>query len=152
MSLYNLICNTNNYADIALTVAGLDDKNVGRFRDAYFTADENDKIIVEVFTRNGGGNRTCDKYYNDDSDECDLDDDFCCQGCIITNAKKLFPTFLRDEDSTFDSTYASMYFSILPEYQEEINKLIEENPGILDRETFEEKFNKLITAISSKKI
>lgn len=133
--------------DIALHVSGLSDKNVGRLRDAYF-AMEDDQIVVAVFTRNGSGNREC---YNDS--ECDIDNvtEYTCCGCIITNADEIFLNFIRDEDDDCDCTYATMYFSILPEYKEEVQKLIEKHPDILNHESFGDRFEKVMAAMQNRK-
>lgn len=127
-------CHLNNSSPInklrmsyeyLLTVSGLDDENLGRVRDIYLEL-RNGKPVVVVFTRNGGGNREC--IYSDVDDDdmretansalCD------CQGCVITYANERFNTYLYDEDWDFDFTYAYMYFSILPEYLEEVTQLV----------------------------
>lgn len=184
MSLYNMLCGTDGYMDVALRVAGLEDKNVGRLRDAYFVM-EDDDIIVAVFTRNGGGNRECDRFYCDykyscydcyykgknkyikdededeeeeeDEDEEDEEEDDedekedrsekLCQGCIITHAEEIFSNFIRDEDDDCDCTYATMYFSILPEYEEEVDELVKEHLDLLDHESFGDRFEKIMEAI-----
>jgi hypothetical protein len=96
-----------------------------------------DEIVVAVYTRNGGGNRDlCYEYY-----EChgcaslhgniSEYENTCC-GYIITHASKLFPNFIGDEDDDFDCTYATMYFSILPEYVDDVDKLVESDPELLE--------------------
>jgi hypothetical protein len=55
MSLYNIVQGMNPAADLILATLGLTRNEVGRFRDAFVT--DNDEIAV--YTRNGGGNREC---------------------------------------------------------------------------------------------
>jgi hypothetical protein len=148
MSLYGMLGGENSAAGIAIKCAGLEDKDVGRYRDAYFEIKEN-KLIVAVYTRNGGGNRTCNREYW--SDEHDSDSECDCQGCIITNASELFDNFLYDEDDDYDCTYATMYFSILPEYIEEAEQLVKENPMLLDHVSLEDRMNMFFQAMNSQK-
>lgn len=54
MSLYNAIFGTNPVADVLLATLGLTRSDVGRFRDAFISDG-----TIAVYTRNGGGNRSC---------------------------------------------------------------------------------------------
>jgi hypothetical protein len=149
MSLYNMLYGTNSQMDAALKAAGLSDANLGRIRDAYFVNDNQD-IVVAVFTRNGGGNRDC---IHDDSDTptCDITGDLndICYGCVITHAEELFPNFIRDEDDDCDSTYATMYFTILPEFKEQVCQAIKENPSLIVKSTFGERFEKTMELLEN---
>ena len=78
MSLYNMIYGKNVYCNLAMHAAGLEDKNVGRLRDAYFVMEEGE-IAVCVYTRNGGGNRECYTGCDPNGDPSEL-----CYGCVIT--------------------------------------------------------------------
>ena len=84
--------------------------DVGRFRDAFISNGE-----IAIYTRNGGGNRDC---WDDEKKE-----DCRCPGCIIGNILPKHPNYLRDEDDDFDSTYATIYFSIPDEVKELAEKL-----------------------------
>jgi len=69
--------------------------DVGRFRDLWlekWTDSEESKMVLAVYTRNGGGNR--EEYAE-----------------VIT-ALQAHPLYLRDEDDSFDSTYATFYFTL----------------------------------------
>jgi hypothetical protein len=46
-----------------------------------------------------------------------------CSGCIITHRLPKHAYYLRDQDDSFDSTYATIYFSFPPEYAEDLKKL-----------------------------
>ena len=87
MSLYNLIHGENPLAAILLGLLGLSRDNVPRYRDCYWTGNE-----IAVHTRTGGGNR---EGYQEANDE-------------LTK----LPTYVRDEDDDFDSTYATFYFKM----------------------------------------
>ena len=49
--------------------------------------------------------------------------DCTCAGCIINYRLPKHPNYLRDQDDDFDSTYATIYFSIPPEMKELASKL-----------------------------
>ena len=99
-----MICGNNKHDDVALEMAGLTDKNLGRYRDAYFEM-KDDELIVVVYTRNGCGNRDCIYDDSNDSDEekCEVLDT-ACYGCVITRADEFFPNFISDKDDDFDCT------------------------------------------------
>ena len=141
MSLYNLLFGKSPQTEIALTVAGLRDKELGRFRDAYLIKKDN-QIMVAVYTRNGGGNREC---WND---KCNIEHQ-TCPGCVITYADRLFPNFITDEDDDFDCTYATMYFSILDEFKDEVQKLVNEHPEFFEHESLSDRFSKIMDAMSN---
>lgn len=100
MSLYNMLHGYNNNALVALSMLGLSEAECGRFRDAWI--EEDGKHIV-VFTRNGGGNR----------------DDY--QPVIDELAEH--PNYVTDYDDDFDSTYASIKFTVPERYLELADKL-----------------------------
>lgn len=107
MSMYNMIFGENQYADVILATLGLTRASVGRFRNCYVSEGK-----IAVYTRNGGGNRQCwDTTPNEhDSEKCS------CPGCIITHRLPKHPNYLEDNDDLFDSTYATIYFSIPEEF------------------------------------
>lgn len=95
MSLYNALHGTNPLSQIFLGMLGLSTGEVGRFRDCHL-CDEG----IAVYTRNGGGNREDYQFVFDTLSE--------------------HPNYIRDEDDSFDCTYATIYFSIPEEYEEDI--------------------------------
>lgn len=97
--MYNLIHGRNPFANLLLDVLGLDERAVGRFRDAFVAEGE-----IAVYTRNGDGNRRC--WNATPGADCD------CPGCAISYRLPAHPLYLRDEDDGFDSTYATVYFRI----------------------------------------
>ena len=114
MSMYNLIFGQNKHSDLILALLHLKKESVGRFRDAFITNGE-----IAVYTRNGGGNREHWDYTYDNNEGADCP----CPGCIITHHLPKHPNYLRDEDDDFDSTYATIYFSIPTEIRELANSL-----------------------------
>lgn len=62
MSLYSMVFGQNGAADAILATLGLTRESVGRFRDCFVAKGE-----IAVYTRNGGGNRSC--WHEGDSDE-----------------------------------------------------------------------------------
>lgn len=108
--MYNMIFGVNPNSDVILACLGLRKQDVGRFRDAFVANGE-----IAVYTRNGGSNRECC------GDECDTGNK--CYGCIITKVLPKHPHYLRDKDDDFDDTYATIYFSIPPEFRELLAKL-----------------------------
>lgn len=87
MSLYNLVHGENPMAVILLGLLGLKRDDVPRYRDCYWTGEH-----IAVHTRTGGGNREGYKVGNSFLQE--------------------LPTYVRDQDDYFDSTYATFYFAI----------------------------------------
>jgi hypothetical protein len=103
MSLYNALFGKNPASGVLLAILGLNESDVGRFRDAYVT-EEDGQPVIAIYTRNGGGNRD---HYDDEVEEgpgCR------CTGCTITYVLPAMPGYVRDEDDDFDSTYATVYF------------------------------------------
>jgi hypothetical protein len=88
VSLYNMMFGVNKMYPILLKVLNLTLEDIGRFRDAFIT--ENDEIAI--YTRLGGGNR---EYYQE----------------TIANLRS-HPNYKYDKDDDFDCTYATFYFSI----------------------------------------
>lgn len=116
MGLYNILSGVNANSAEILAMLGLTKQDTGRFRDCHVINGE-----IAVYTRNGGGNRHC--YLDEDAPTTDTD---CeregCYSCAITHRLPQHPNYLRDEDDSFDSTYATIYFSIPKEYQEEAER------------------------------
>ena len=86
MSIYNMLFGTNPNADCILATLNLTREDVGRFRDCFVRDGK-----IEIYTRNGGGNR--------EAFQCIIDD-------LATH-----PNYLFDEDDEYDRTYATIYFS-----------------------------------------
>jgi hypothetical protein len=104
MTMYNLAFgSSHNAAALVPTFLGADTE-VGRFRDAWFERDTTDEsVILAVYTRNGGGNREC---WDGEEPDCD------CTGCLMTKHIPQHPLYVRDEDDSFDATYATIYYRI----------------------------------------
>ena len=87
MSLYNMLFGKNPNTKDILSVLGLEEGYIERFRDCWVDEDENE---ICIYTRTGGWNR----------------EDF--PNTILTSNKY----YLYDEDDDFDNTYATYHFSI----------------------------------------
>lgn len=112
MSMYDLVAGDGGQHDRgSVLLAVLGNPDPGRFRDAWVERDESGEPIIAIYTRNGGGNREC--YCGDD------DEPGSCTGCR-GEAFAAHPLHLRNADDTFDSTYATYYFSVPPEYRDEL--------------------------------
>lgn len=98
MGLYNILFGRHPHADLVLAMLGLTRDDVGRFRDVFVSGGE-----IAVYTRNGGGNR----------EEYDAVFEFLSQ----------HPNYLRDEDDSFDSTYATIFFSFPDEFADTLRIL-----------------------------
>jgi hypothetical protein len=120
MSMYNMMFGVNPAAQPLLQMVGFTGyEQVGRFRDVYVIVEDGEPVIA-VYTRNGGGNRIHYRGGDDDNvlagPECD------CVGCIMTYRLPRLPAYIRDEDDSFDGTYATVYFRLpdpLPDVFEE---------------------------------
>ena len=83
----NILHGRNHHAGVILAMLGLNESDFGRFRDAHVAEGE-----IAVYTRCGGGNR-------EDYEE-------------MFESLSQHPRYLRDKDDDFDSTYATIYFSV----------------------------------------
>lgn len=99
MSLYNMLHGVSSVADEVWNWLELDDWEIYRYRDAYFSEDFTNIIIL---TRTGGGNR-------EDYEE------------MFDKIEK-HPYYLEDRDCEWDSTYAEIVFSIPEKYKQEAEK------------------------------
>lgn len=126
MSLYNMMHGKNTNADFLLSTLGLTQGACGRFRDCYIGEDEQtgEQRIV-VYTRNGGGNR--EEY----------------QGTIDNLA--MHPNYVRDYDDDFDSTYASIEFSVPEKFKVAVADLYNEQ----DKRTPAEKWDHVLKGLES---
>jgi len=121
MSLYNALFGTNPFAGMLLKLYELETEKypTGRFRDIYVKK-EKDKFIVVLYTRNGGGNR---EYYEE-----------------VFEALSKHPNYFQDYDDDFDSTYASIEFSVPKEKIE----IIEHIQSITGSKEPMEKFKEML--------
>lgn len=118
MSLYNLINGVNQATFYILPMLGKHPKEYPRFRDCFIGAVRNsdsedqfgipkketsDEMVISVYTRVGGGNRD---EYQDEIEEI--------QG---------MPTYIRDYDDDFDSTFATFVFGIPEKWLADLEKI-----------------------------
>ena len=113
--MYNILFGRNPMSTIILGMLNLKQEDVGRFRDTYISNGE-----IAVYTRNGGGNRDCWNEGKIEGVDCG---DRGCYACIITYRLPKHPNYLRDEDDDFDSTYATIWFSIPDKFKELAHRL-----------------------------
>lgn len=85
--------------------------DVGRFRDVWLEPDKDGEPVVCVYTRNGGGNRTCE--------HLEVTPKAHCPACAMVKVVN-HPLYLRDEDDGFDCTYARIWFKPPPWLPEEM--------------------------------
>jgi len=136
MSLYNALHGVNPLAGLLLGFVGISTNDIPRFRDCYIT--ENGEIAIH--TRTGGGNRA---YYESEAERrSNYPEDFeggeAPDGPWNCDLRKI-AGFIRDEDDSFDSTYATFYY----EPTEDIAPLIKQLQEIVTTETPGEKWQKL---------
>ena len=119
MSLYNVLFDEDENADVLIGVLNLNKAIFERYRDVHLNA-AGDKIIV--YTRCGGGNRTaCDRVFE---------------------IMKRHPNYLRDYDDSHDSTYAYIEFSVPEKYKELCQKIKPEKDPLTVWEKFEQHIEK----------
>ena len=128
MSLYNSLFGINKQTSLILALLGLGVGSFGRLRDTFVKKDEGGSWSILVFTRNGGDNRTD---YKD-----------------VFEALRAHPNYLRDYDDEYDSTYATIEFSV-PKKRLEVIEHIHEMQG--DRVMPSEAFKSLLTKLSDNK-
>lgn len=106
MSLYNMVHGYNEMAPVLLAILRLKPGEVPRFRDCWWDGEH-----IVLYTRTGGANRAFyespeswrENYADHDMEEC--------KGPWNSDLRKL-PTYVRDEDCDFDSTFAKFYFDV----------------------------------------
>lgn len=93
--LYNMLFGLNRAAVPLLKVLNVDHTTVPRFRDCFLN-EAGTEIII--YTRSGGGNR--DEYAE------------------LNRMMMEIPGYLRDEDDSYDNTYALFYYEIPEQHRE----------------------------------
>lgn len=119
--MYNMLHGVNPLSDIILAMLDLKRADIPRFRDVHFHESK-----IAVYTRLGGNNRECWNSQWGAVSKSLLDEGWTqetctCPGCWISRTVAEHPSYLSDSDDDFDSTYATVYFSIPKEW----NHLIE---------------------------
>lgn len=126
MGMYNLIFGSNPRFREILDAIGLRRRDLGRYRDVWVEQTGKNEYRVAVYTRNGGGNR---QHWGD---EYGVEGEACtCTGCIITHRLPKHELYLSDEDGSFDSTYATVYFR-LPTGNELVEAMAIKSPINMD--------------------
>lgn len=136
MSLYNMLHGVNPLAGGLLEVLGFQPQQFVRIRNVYLVEVDND-LRIAVFTRCGGGNR-------DDHEH------------VFSWARDQ-PTYLRDFDDDYDSTFATFEFAI-PETEdgqslrEQIAALtVEQRLVAIQSKSFRERSQEVLDSITSDK-
>lgn len=123
MSMYHLVFGGDGARDRGAVLLGLLGfetlGDVGRYRDAWVERDPNGKPIIAIYTRNGGGNRQCTAEALELDEQCDG----TCTGCVATHKLPAHPLYVRDQDDSFDSTYATFYFFPPDEWVEPLTQV-----------------------------
>ncbi len=100
--LYTMVFGVNKLAGPLLAGLQIDHKEVPRFRDCFLSAED----TIVVYTRSGGGNREAYKEENE--------------------AMRRRAGYLRDEDDSYDSTYALFHFAIPEDLKATCAELVEQ--------------------------
>lgn len=144
MSLYNLVNGVNQATFFILPMLGKHPEQYPRFRDCFVGALENsdeadqfgipqkkasDESVINVYTRVGGGNRSD---YHDEIEEM-----------------RQMPTYLRDYDDDFDSTFATFVFGIPEEWKSDFDKIINGDIVQISNE-YKEQLKKVFPKIADK--
>lgn len=148
MGLYNILHGVNPIAPALKEILQLDIPggwSSGRFRDIYVSED-GERIIL--YTRNGGGNRKCDSWWDYKDDPCEECPVFSREVCpVLANTELVkHPHYIRDYDDDFDETYAYFEFSV-PEPYKDAMKLLAERQG--RPKTVKEKTEEIIAEMES---
>jgi hypothetical protein len=107
MSICNALLGMNKAAPVLLKILGIDHKAIPRLRDCYPS-----KGSIVIYTQTGGANR---EYYDNPNEE---QPDGPSNKIMYQNEH-----YLRNEDDSFDSTYAYFYFGFPEEYREDLEAL-----------------------------
>ena len=136
MSLYNMIHGVNPLASVLLTILDIEYNDIPRFRDCYFDGEN-----IVIYTRTGGGNR---EYYEslESRLECDYEVDM---GGPFNEDLLEIQGYLRDEDDSYDCTYASFYYEVPEKFKYLLGKL----KSMAMKETQEERWENAIERIKT---
>lgn len=142
MSLYNAVHGFNPMAGVLLSILGVTRDEIPRFRDCYFDG----KHIV-IYTRTGGGNR---EYYENLEDCKDNYPEYFTQGEDPPSGPwnddlRMIQGFVYDEDDSFDSTYASFYYTV----PEQFNYLSDKLNSMAQKETQAERWEASLERIKT---
>lgn len=127
MSLYNMLFGMNHLTPILLHMLNLPPGNIPRFRDCYLRGG-----YIVVHTRTGGGNR---EFYDVPNKE-NTDGPW-------NSTLRESPYYVRDEDDSFDTTYADFYFKFPDEFAEHLKELEAHRPDQPPSEKWQELFASL---------
>jgi hypothetical protein len=100
--LYNVLFGVNPLAGTLLAMLHTSNSRIPRFRDCFLSDEE----TIIIYTRTGGGNRG--------------------EYAAENEAMKQISGYLRDEDDTYDSTYAKFHYAIPEEHKvflDEVSRL-----------------------------
>jgi len=135
MSLYNALFGENPLSGLLLSALGILKRDVPRYRDV-FLVEEEGKLRIMIHTRTGGGNRafydsqeSCRANYPNDFDDEDADH----PAGPWNDDLRALPTFVRDEDSKDDATYANFFFDVPLAFSSMIALLHEMTKGKIER-------------------
>ena len=85
-----------------------------RLRDVWVEKQHDGLPVLAIYTRNGGGNR---EHYHEADTLC-----IACHGEIATE----HPTYIRDADDEFDSTYRTYWFAFPADLPTEVKETLTE--------------------------
>lgn len=111
--LYNEIFGHHRTAPVVLFSLGKPPAYFGRFRDAWVEKMPDGTVRFAVYTRNGGGNRV-------HGGDVPAGPDCPCSGCVMEHRLPNDPQYLSDADDDYDSTYATIYFSVPADTRERL--------------------------------
>lgn len=134
MSLYNLLNGVSQATFFIIPMLGKHPEEYPRFRDCFIgelfnSKEEKDQFgipkktttddkVISVYTRVGGGNRK--SYQSEIKEMQDM------------------PTYVKDYDDDFDSTFATFIFSIPNKWMDDFNRIIEGRMNEISKEYIEE--------------
>lgn len=120
MSLYNALLGKNDHYKELLDLVDLHEGDIERFRDTYLSEDGR---ILKVYTRTGGPNRN--SYQN------------------FIRWMETYPTYIKNYDDTFDTTFMTFEFRIPGEKYGDALKLLK----CTDTRTGQQKFKDLMSSL-----
>ncbi len=112
MSMYNMLFGVSPFASIVFAILKHSPTEYfSRPRDGWVEKLPDGSLRIAIYTRNGGGNR---KHYGDLGEGINCS----CTGCTITYKLPKDPLYIFDQDDTYDSTYATVYFKVPDDWKE----------------------------------
>jgi hypothetical protein len=148
MGLYDIVLGDGLQGERgALLLPLLDQPTVARFRDAWVEKGDDGRPVIAVYTRQGGGNRTChcDAKAGTPEFKAEHVPSNCYSACNEELARH--PLYIRDADDAFNATYATFWFRLPGTLPDDVRRVLTE--AAIDPVDMSERWRQAIKRVES---